>query len=97
MIACRNYETKPGKYTAEDFEYSRCNTSFTKGRSKQPFGKDEAKYVTGGKAPMPKTVVEIIKVSGKVIEGRFFIKMVEEGGTKKITADGTFKAEYQQK
>jgi hypothetical protein len=95
-ISCRRFENNPRKYTAEDFKSGTCNASFAKGRSKQPFGKDEAKYVTTGKVSHAKTFVDVTKVSGKVMEGRFLIEMMEEDGAKKITVDGTFKAEDRQ-
>jgi hypothetical protein len=96
-ISCRQFDAKPRKYTADDFAYGRCSAKFAKGRSKQPFGKDEATYEVKGKSVSAKTFVEVTKVSGKVMEGRFFIEMVEEDGTKKINVAGAFKAEDRQK
>jgi hypothetical protein len=96
-ISCRQFDAKPRKYTADDFAYGRCNATFAKGRSKQPFGKDEATYKVNQKKVSPKTFVEITKVSGKVMEGRFSIEMMEEDGTKKVNVEGAFKAEDRQK
>ena len=96
-IACRNFEGNAVKYTADDFAYGRCNASFAKGRSKQPFGKDEALFEVNRKSISPKTMVEITKASGKVIEGRFVLEMMEEGKAKKISVEGTFRAEDRQK
>lgn len=96
-IACRNFEGKAIKYTADDFAYGRCNASFAKGRSKQPFGKDEAVFEVNRKSLSPKTMVEITRSSGKVIEGRFVLEMMEEGKSRKVSVEGTFKAEDRQK
>jgi hypothetical protein len=93
-IACRNYEGKARKYAAEDFSTDRCSASFEKGRPKQPGGKSEAQFVHNKKSS--KSFVEVTKVNGKVIEGKFLIEMTEEGGKKAITAEGTFKAEDRQ-
>jgi hypothetical protein len=96
-IACRNFDGKAVKYTADDFAYGRCNASFAKGQSKQPFGKDEALFEVSNKTVSPKTMIEITKASGKVIEGRFVLEMIEEGKSRKVNVEGTFKAEDRQK
>jgi len=96
-IACRNFDGKATKYTANDFAYGRCNASFAKGQSKQPFGKDQALFEVTRKSASAKTLVDITKVSGKVIEGRFVLEMMEEGKSGKVTVEGTFKAEDRQK
>ncbi|MEQ1519601.1 MAG: hypothetical protein ABL931_24265 [Usitatibacteraceae bacterium] len=96
-IACRSFDAKPRKYASGDFAMGVCTATFTKGRSKQAFGKPVAEYEVSRKTPAPKTFVEITKVSGKVIEGRFFLEMTQEGGSKRMMADGTFTAEDRQK
>ncbi len=96
-IACRNFEGKAVKYTADDFAYGRCNASFVKGQSKQPFGKAEALFEVTRKSVSAKTFFDITKASGKMIEGHFMLEMVEEGGSRKVSAEGTFKAEDRQK
>lgn len=96
VMVCGNYEGKPRTYTAQDFKDSVCHASFTQGVSKQPMGKPQASFSLINKTPMGKSVVQITKVSGKVMEGKFLLEMVETEGSKKLTVEGTFKAENRQ-
>lgn len=100
MIACRNFESKPIKYSTADFSDGRCNASFTKGQSKQPFGKPVAEYASRRDATLKKSFIEITGAKGKVMEGKFLVELVLEDspkGTKPIVAEGTFTAEDRQK
>ena len=99
-ISCRGFEAKPRKYTIQDFRDGRCNASFTKGQSKQPFGKPVAEFESRRDATQQKSFIDVTGASGKVIEGKFLVELVPEGspkGTKAIIAEGTFKGENRQK
>ena len=100
MVSCSSSDLKPRKYAAGEFRGSRCNASFTKGRSNQVLGKPVAQYESRRDASIQNSFIEITSASGKVIEGRFLVELVPEGspkGTKAIIAEGTFKAEDRQR
>ena len=99
-ISCRGFDAKPRKYTIQDFRDGRCDASFTKGQSKQPFGKPVAEFESPRDATQQKSFIDVTSASGKVIEGKFLVELVPEGspkGTKAIIAEGTFKGENRQK
>ena len=94
-LNCTVFDGKPRRYSHEDFNNGRCHATFTKGVSKQAFGKPEAEY-TGARKVGNGTFIEITRISGKVMEGRFAVDMLDEKGGKLAVTAGSFKVEDRQ-
>ena len=93
-INCRNFDGVPTKFAFATAGSPSCEVTFSKGLSKEMFGKPQAEYAL---APKGKNQLEITSVKGKVIEGTFSFELVETTTKAKITiTGGTFKAEDRQ-
>ena len=93
-ITCRGFT--PGntlKLGSQEFDNSSCDATFTKGAASES-GKDTDDYALD--KDNPATSFEITAAHGKVIEGRFELRMKNKAGKTLAITDGHFVAEDRQ-